>query len=101
MLLSAGLLLTVKDRTRRGYVASKLMIWNQIPYCDQHNAPMLPNGVGAFCGCTKDKFCERRYDSSVGYFADTLTYVDQPYCPKHYRPLFVSAYDSANRSRQY
>ena len=74
------------------------MTENRIPYCDLHYAPMLPSRIlpNTFCGCTKDRFCKRRYDTAVGYYAYGPGYVRHPWCPTHYSPLFVCAYDSGH-----
>ena len=82
---------------------SHSMIGTYTPYCDRHNAPMRPNWIlpGAFCGCTKEKLCQRRYDASIGYYADDPEHTHQLYCPTHYAPLFVLAYDPDHDSRQY
>src|SRR5215469_4478201 len=79
------------------------MMENWIPYCDLHYAPMrsylvLPR---TFCGCTKDRYCKRRYDAAVGYYADGPVHTRHPCCPMHYSPLFVCAYDSGHHLRQY
>jgi len=79
------------------------MIGNLAPYCDQHHGPMRPSRIlpGTFRGCKKDKLCERRYDTSIGYYADSPAHTRQPYCLMHYSPLFVCVYDSHNHSRRY
>ena len=78
------------------------MIGKIVPYCDQHHAPMRRRLPERFHGCIKDKFCERRYDPLIGYYSGNSRTKTRPkYCPTHYSPLFVCAYDSHGDSRQY
>ena len=78
------------------------MIENSIPYCDLHYAPMryywaLPR---TFCGCTKDRYCKRRYDAAVGYFAYGPSHTRHLCRPLHYSPylcvrtILAITYDS-------